>query len=206
RLSCMQRKVRAASKSDREVILDVCTAAFVTEPAFDHFFQGAYDPHAREFLAYLLDLRLAGGLVWVEEVDGRVVSASMWDPPGGATVPEEEQEAMWSTTTAKMPADAVDRLANYDERVHKFGPSDDHYYLGVLASDPSVRGRGHGAAVLRPGLVAADAEGLMSFLETGTEGNLGFYARFGFEVTGELDLDDGTHVWCLTRPPGASLG
>jgi hypothetical protein len=59
---------------------------------------------------------------------------------------------------------------------------------------------------MRPGLEAADADGLPSFLETGTEGNLGFYSRFGFEVSGELDLGDGTTIWCLTRPAGASLG
>ena len=55
-------------------------------------------------------------------------------------------------------------------------------YHGI-ASHPDARGNGHGAAVLRPGLEAADAEGLPVFLETGTEGNLGFYARYGFAVT-----------------------
>jgi GNAT superfamily N-acetyltransferase len=202
----MQRVVRSASEDDRDAIVDVCTAAFVTEPAFDHFFAGEYLPHARVFLAFLLNLRLAGGLVWVEEVDGRVVSASLWDPPGGTQLPQQQQDAMWDAAAATFPADAVARLDSYDQRVHELGPRDDHYYLGVIASDPAARGRGHGAAVLRPGLVAADAAALPSFLETGTEGNLGFYSRFGFGVTGELPLEDGTRIWCLTRPPGASLG
>jgi len=202
----MQRLVRAASPADRESILDVCTSAFVTEPAFDHFFKDEYAPHARVFLAYLLDLRMAGGLIWVEEVDGRVVAASMWDPPGGGTLPQPEQDARWDVTAASMPATAVTRLDSYDERVHELGPKSDHYYLGIIASDPDARGRGHGAAVLRPGLEAADVQGLDTFLETGTESNLGFYTRFGFAVSGELKLEDGTHIWCLTRPPGASLG
>jgi ribosomal protein S18 acetylase RimI-like enzyme len=202
----MQRVVRTASEADRDAILEVCTAAFVTEPAFDHFFNGEYLPHARVFLAFLLDLRLAGGLVWVEEVDGRVVSASMWDPPGGTQLPQSDQDSRWKVAATTFPVDAVERLDRYDERVHELGPRDDHYYLGVLASDPALRGRGHGAAVMRPGLEAADADGLPSFLETGTEGNLGFYSRFGFEVTGEVDLEDCTRIWCLTRPPGASLG
>jgi GNAT superfamily N-acetyltransferase len=202
----MQRIVREASVADRDQIIDICTAAFVTEPAFGHFFKDAYEPHARTFLAFLLDLRLAGGLVWVEEADGRVASASLWDPPGGTRLTRAEQAQMWQRTAATFPPDAVERLDAYDERVHDLGPRDDHYYLGVLASDPAARGRGHGAAVLRPGLAAADAEGLPSFLETGTEANLGFYSRFGFDVSGELEMDDGTHVWCLTRPPGPRLG
>ncbi|MFL6181291.1 MAG: GNAT family N-acetyltransferase [Actinomycetes bacterium] len=202
----MQRVVRPASERDRDAIVAVCTDAFVTEPAFDHFFNGDYLPHARVFLAFLLDLRLAGGLVWVEEVDGKVVSASLWDPPGGTKLPQPEQDAMWDVAVSTFPSDAVVRLDRYEQRVHELGPAEDHYYLGVLASDPAARGRGHGAAVMRPGLMAADADGLPSFLETGTETNLGFYARFGFNVTGELDLEDGTRIWCLTRQPGASLG
>jgi ribosomal protein S18 acetylase RimI-like enzyme len=202
----MSRVVRAASAADRDRILDICTAAFVTEPAFGHFFRDAYDSHARDFLAFLLDLRLVGGLVYVEEVDGRVMAASLWDPPGGATLPKAVQDSMWDATAATFPADAVARLDSYEERVHGGAPDSEHYYLGVLASDPEARGRGHGAAVLRPGLQKADAAGMLSYLETGTESNLGFYARFGFDVTSELDLDDGTRIWCLTRPPGASLG
>ena len=202
----MQRVVRPASDRDRDAIVDVCTEAFVTEPAFDYFFNGEYLPHGRVFLAFLLDLRLAGGLVWVEEVDGRVVAASLWDPPGGTKLPQPVQDAMWDAAASTFPPDAVTRLDRYDERVHELGPHDDHYYLGVIASDPNARGRGHGTAVMRPGLRAADADDLPSFLETGTETNLAFYARFGFDVTGELDLEDGTRIWCLTRPPGASLG
>jgi ribosomal protein S18 acetylase RimI-like enzyme len=178
----VRRLVRPAAPTDRERILDVTTSAFVTEPAFAHFFADSYDAHARTFLGFLVDLRLAGGLVWVEEVDGAVVAVSMWDPPGGP------------------------RLDAYDAAVHDLAPPGDHFYLGVIASDPEARGRGHGSAVLLPGLGAADAAGLPTYLETGTEGNVGFYTRFGFDVSHELDLGDGTRIWCLTRPPAASSG
>jgi ribosomal protein S18 acetylase RimI-like enzyme len=202
----VQRLVRTASGDDRDAILSVCEAAFVTEPAFAHFFGGAYDDHARAFLGFLLDLRMAGGIVWVEEADGRVVAASLWDPPGGPALDAAVQQSMWRTAADQFGPAIEERLDRYDAAVHGLGPSGEHYYLGVIASDPAARGRGHGSAVLRPGLEAADAAGLQTFLETGTEGNLGFYARFGFTVTGELDLDDGTRIWCLTRPPHASVG
>ena len=90
----MQRIVRPASALDREPILDVVEAAFVTEPAFGHVFGDAYDPHARELLAFLLELRMAGGIVWVEEADARIAAVSMWDPPGGSTVGLSEQEVL----------------------------------------------------------------------------------------------------------------
>ncbi len=202
----VQRLVRPASANDRESILDVVEAAFVTEPAFGHFFGDAYEAHAREFLGFLLDLRMTGGIVWVEEADARIAAVSMWDPPGGPTLPVAVEESMWRTAADQFGPVIEQRLDAYDALVHDRGPTGDHYYLGVIASDPAARGRGHGSAVLRPGLEAADAAGLPTFLETGTESNLGFYGRFGFEVTAELDLDDGTRVWCFTRQPGASVG
>lgn len=205
----MLRTVRPALGSDRPAILDVCEAAFVTEPAFHHFFADAYTPHARTFLAYLLDLRLESGLVWVAETDGRVVAASLWNPPGGVQEPQVDQDARWAATSAQFPPPVASRLERYDGLVHGYEPSTPHYYLGVIASHPDVRGSGHGAAVLHPGIEAADRSAMPVFLETGTEGNLAFYGRFGFAVTDQVALDDGTRIWCLTRPSDAdpaSLG
>jgi ribosomal protein S18 acetylase RimI-like enzyme len=202
----MTRRVRPASPGDRERILDVVEAAFVTEPAFGHFFGADYADHARTFLAFLLDLRLLGGRVWVEEMDGLVVSASLWDPPGGPTLGAHEQEALWRAAANAFGPVIEARLDAYEGAVHDLAPQGPHYYLGVIASDPSARGRGHGAAVLRPGLEAADSAGLQTYLETGTEANVGFYERFGFAVSSEITLDDATRIWCLTRPPATALG
>ncbi len=202
----MTRLVRPASPVDRERVLDVLESAFVTEPAFGHFFGGDYGDHARTFLAFLLDLRLLGGRVWVEEMGGLVVSASLWDPPGGPTLDADEQEELWRAAADRFGPAIEARLGQYDEAVHDLAPKAPHFYLGVIASDPAARGRGHGAAVLRPGLEAADAAGRETYLETGTEGNVSFYERFGFRVTAELTLDDGTRIWCLTRPPHTALG
>ena len=202
----MTRLVRPASISDRERILDVASASFVTEPAFAHFFADAYDAHARVFLGFLLDLRITGGLVWVEERDGVVVAVSMWDPPGGPRLDDARQEALWRAAADQFGPQIEARLDAYDATVHDLAPEGDHYYLGVIASAPDARGRGHGAAVLQPGLDAADVAGLPTYLETGTEANVGFYARFGFGVSHELDLGDGTTIWCLTRPPVTPLG
>jgi GNAT superfamily N-acetyltransferase len=202
----MSRLVRPASSDDRERILDVLESAFVTEPAFHHFFGVGYADHARTFLAFLLDLRLGGGRVWVEEMGGEVVSASLWDPPGGPALGADEQEALWRRAADQFGPAIEARLDEYDETVHDLAPRGPHYYLGIIASDPAARGRGHGAAVLRPGLLAADSAGVETYLETGTEENVGFYARFGFGVSAELTLGDGTRIWCLTRPPATPLG
>ena len=46
----------------------------------------------------------------------------------------------------------------------------------------------------------ADAAGLPCYPETGTEANVAFYSRRGFEVTGEAKAE-GASVWAMVRPP-----
>jgi ribosomal protein S18 acetylase RimI-like enzyme len=195
---------RPAVAADRERIVDIATAAFVTEPAFTHFFGDDYEPHARSLLGYLLELRLSGGLAFVDDVegvDGHVAAVSMWDPPGGLLMSKADRLARWQEVASTFPPDVVHRFQEYDERVHGFAPEQDHYYLGVIATDPLLHGRGHGAAVIRAGLALADDTALPAYLETGTERNVGYYKKFGFDVTAQLELSDGTRIWCLTREP-----
>lgn len=52
------------------------------------------------------------------------------------------------------------------------------------------------------GVARADAELAPCYLETDVQRNVGFYRRFGFDATGELDLvPDGPRHWAMWRPP-----
>lgn len=80
-------------------------------------------------------------------------------------------------------------------------PSGRHLYLAVLGVDPHHQGRGHGSALLRPGLDLCDEEGLPAFLETATERNVSFYGRHGFTVVSESRLPRGPKIWGMRREP-----
>jgi len=84
------------------------------------------------------------------------------------------------------------------ERRH---PQERHLYLAVLGVEPERQGSGLGSALLAPGLELCDREGILAYLETGKERNLAFYARHGFQVTGELTLPGGPRVWLMHRRP-----
>lgn len=77
------------------------------------------------------------------------------------------------------PAAALDLL----DRRH---PREPHWYLFVVGSDPARRGRGLGHAVIAPVLDRCDEDGLPAYLESSNPANVPYYARMGFEVTGEL--------------------
>jgi len=48
-------------------------------------------------------------------------------------------------------------------------------------------------------LARADRESLPVFLETGAQGNVRFYASFGFEQIAEDAVPNGPTVWGLVR-------
>lgn len=86
------------------------------------------------------------------------------------------------------------------ERRH---PREPHWYLALLATDPSVQGRGLGTALLAPVLEQCAREGIPVYTETQKKENVSWYARSGFDVAREITLPGTPTVWCLARTPSA---
>jgi len=78
-------------------------------------------------------------------------------------------------------------------------PTEPHWYLSLLGTDPAQQGRGVGSALLRPILERCDAEGWPAYLESSKEANLAFYRRHGFEVVEALHLPAGPQIWTMSR-------
>jgi predicted N-acetyltransferase YhbS len=84
-------------------------------------------------------------------------------------------------------------------RVH---PEEPHWYLAVIGSDPSVRGKGFGQALMRSRLGRVDAEHAPAYLESSKHENIAYYQRFGFEVASEIVLPEGgPTMWPMWRQP-----
>lgn len=84
------------------------------------------------------------------------------------------------------------------ERSH---PREPHWYLAFVGTDPDCRGTGAGWAVIEPVLDRCDAAGLGAYLESSKPENLPYYERFGFGITGRIDLPDGPPLWPMWRDP-----
>ena len=69
----------------------------------------------------------------------------------------------------------------------------------VIGSDPSVRGAGFGQALMRSRLDRCDGEGAPAYLEASREELIPYYSRFGFELTGEIQIPDGPMMWPMWR-------
>ncbi|MEE1943738.1 GNAT family N-acetyltransferase [Pedobacter sp. KR3-3] len=61
------------------------------------------------------------------------------------------------------------------------------YHLWFIGVDPSVQGQGEGSHLLTSLLAESKALGRLLLLETSTEKNLPFYAKFGLKIYKEID-------------------
>jgi ribosomal protein S18 acetylase RimI-like enzyme len=154
----------------------------------------------RVFAAITRHHHLSRGGVEVASAAGGIGAATLWDPPGQwrHTAGEELRAAPGLLLTFGRAVRRGQRAVDLMQRHH---PEEPHWYLAVIGSDPSVRGSGQGQALMRSRLDRCDAEHAPAYLESSNPANIGYYQRFGFEVTGEIALPDGPSLWPMWRQP-----
>ena len=179
-----------AGPTDIEAIEDVLQAAFWDDPVMMFLFpdEGSRSRRsARLFRALLRRHYLPMRSVWTTDEQA---GAALWAPPGHWKLPTAQIVRSLPAVAMSLGRHAP-RSLRFMEEVDRAHPSEPHWYLGVLGTDPPQQGHGIGSALLAPVLGRCDGEGVPAYLESSKESNVPFYARHGFVVVGEL------------RPPGA---
>lgn len=144
---------------------------------------------------------LAGGGVDVAADGATIGAAALWDPPGAWKL------SLW--TEARMAPSLLRafglrllRGRQVSELMAAHHPEEPHWYLAAIGSDPAVRGKGFGQAVMKPRLDRCDAELCPAYLESSKHENVPYYERFGFRVIGEINVPDGgPTLWRMWREP-----
>ena len=85
--------------------------------------------------------------------------------------------------------------------IDSLGPPHPCWHLNSIGVDPSTQRSGLGSALINHMLPRIDDDALPAFLDTSQPDNLGYYERFGFRVTAESALPNGTPLWGMTRQP-----
>jgi GNAT superfamily N-acetyltransferase len=144
---------------------------------------------------------LRGGGAEVASRHSAIGAAALWDPPGAWK--ESRLEALLMMPgfmlAFRSRASVGEEVAETMKRVH---PQEPHWYLAVIGSDPAVRGKGFGQALMHSRLDRVDAEHAPAYLESTKPENVPYYQRFGFEVTGKIVLPNGgPTMWPMWRNP-----
>jgi len=185
-----------------DVLSAALARAFDDDPVSLYLFGGPRRRAAgldRFFAIQLRHVYLRHGEVWTTE---NRTGAALWAPPSMPRpglmdlvriLPVVRYLSIWGRKTA----DVLHLLAAYE----RARPRQAHWYLGTLGTDPDHQGRGIGSSLLRVVLDRLDVDGLPAYLESSKAGNLAFYGRHGFEVTGEIRTPGGPTLWLMWRHP-----
>jgi GNAT superfamily N-acetyltransferase len=189
--------VARARVADVPVLAQALAAAFDDDPLMAWLLPDHRLPRLRRLFGLYLRTYLPHDCVYTDEAGS---GAALWAPPGKwkTRLPQLAVQApAWLRVLGRrVPAGL--RLLTLMERHH---PREPHYYLAAIGVRPDGQGRGVGAALLAPVLDRCDGEGLPAYLESSKPENIPFYARHGFEVTGEVAVPGGPPIWPMWRNP-----
>jgi ribosomal protein S18 acetylase RimI-like enzyme len=158
----------------------------------------------RRWGSWFMSLPLQYGLRWGEVWGTEDVSAvAVWVPPDSGDM---GLGRMLRVGSARMPfrlgmggsrrfMQALSATEPFHKAVH--GP---HWYLVAVGTRSECQGQGWGSALLEVGTSRADAAGVPCYLETGTQSNIAFYTKRGFEIVGQTDFDGHTLTGMVRQP------
>jgi GNAT superfamily N-acetyltransferase len=150
------------------------------------------------FLGGVVDVGLRWGEVWGND-DASAVA--MWLPPDVELgMSKMVRVGIWRLPL-KVGLRGVGRVMGVmsaSEPFHKLvgGP---HWYLMTVGTRRDRQGQGLGSALVEVGTSQADAGHLPCYLETGTDSNIAFYTKRGFEVAGRTEYGGHT-ITGMIRP------
>lgn len=203
----MTINTRPGQKADVSELSHALGRAFFDDPVSIWIMpdERARARHLRKFFATVTrHHHLAGGGVEVATDGSTIGAAALWDPPGRWKQSGREQLMMLPSFLLGFgPRLATGRkLGALLEQMKSQHPEEPHWYLAVIGSDTSVRGKGYGQALMQSRLDRVDAEHAPAYLESSKAENVPYYQRFGFEVVGEMVIPGGgPTLWPMWRKP-----
>lgn len=177
-------------------------SAFADDPIMSLLFNGPVPvPRTTRFFETMGRVQLHHGHTYITGGDE---AAAIWAPPGKWKLPVKDivtsTPAFLRVFRGRLPASL--KILSVLEKNH---PSEPHYYLEFIGTDPTHQGKGFGSELMRPMIERCDTEGVGAYLESSKESNLAFYGRFGFETTKVIHhknpAGDPVPQWLMWRNP-----
>jgi ribosomal protein S18 acetylase RimI-like enzyme len=199
-------EVRTATPADVRDLSITLGKAFYDDPVAMWMMPGEKSRAARlaKFFATMTrHHHLAGDGVEIAESGQGVAAAALWDPPNRWQHSLGEQLRMLPSFIAGFGLQLMvgRKLVELLESMKREHLEEPHWYLATIGSDPGVRGRGFGRALMHSRLDRCDTEHAPAYLESSKYQNIAYYERFGFTVTSEIVIPGGPTLWPMRRAP-----
>lgn len=175
--------IKTATPAQESPAVGVVVLAFSADPAARWSYPDP-DQYLRHFPAFV---RAIGGKAfehgsahYAEGFSG----AALWLPPDV----HPDQDALVSLVERTVSESLLKNVFGVIEEMGRYHPEEPHWYLPLIAVDPSRQGQGHGSALLRHALAGCDRDHLPAYLESSNPRNIPLYERHGFERLGTIQV------------------
>lgn len=195
-----EQSVRKALPSEAGLICEILADAFSQDPVM-RWMNDQPETYLSMFRCAALSLYLKHEHVFINQSG---TGAAMWAPPGvssNSPIHWTLLPMLWNMFK-NGGFGSIKRGSALEAMFTKNHIKEPHYYLHTIGTVLGEQGKGVGSALLQAGVKLCDENQSLAFLESSNIRNNPLYERFGFKVTGELQLpDDGPTVWTMLREP-----
>jgi hypothetical protein len=122
---------------------------------------------------------------------------AMWLPPGVGS----DDETMSEIVNEAIPAAEQDDVFAFLDQMGEYHPTEQHWYLPLIAVDVTSQGRGYGSALLHHALARCDHDHVPAYLEATAPRNRQLYLAHGFEELGVIQAGSSPPMWPMLRKP-----
>jgi ribosomal protein S18 acetylase RimI-like enzyme len=191
-----QGTIKTATAAEADAVIAVVVLAFSADPAA----RWAYSDPQQYLTHFPSFVSVFGGNAFAHAsayyVDGYVGTA-LWLPPE-----VHPDEATLIPLLQRTVAESLhqDLFAVFEQMGH-YHPREPHWYLPLIGVDPSHQGQGYGSALLQHALIPCDRDHICAYLESTNPKNIPLYARYGFEVLGEIQVGTSPPIFPMLRKP-----
>lgn len=197
--------IRPATAADRDTLADSLASAFSEDPLFTWMADAGPTRPLAPRVRIVFDAFAKRELARSEHLvftDDAGMGVAIWKAPNNWKMPTGDMVRAVPAMLRAFGAKAT-RMIGAFSAIEKVHPQEDHYYLEALGTRQDMQSKGIGSAVLQHMLDRCDVEGMPAYLESSNPRNVPFYARHGFEVTGEISVGKGaptvTAMWRTPR-------
>ena len=193
-------QVRSAAEAERQVVVDVITLAFSTDPMA----RWAY-PHPATYLVAMPETINAFGGIGFEHGTVHLAddgaAAAMWLPPGV----ESDVQRLAELSEQYSPPERLPEMMQVFEQMGAYHPHEPCWFLPLIGVDPVRQGHGYGSALLAHAVKQCDRDNVPAYLESSNPRNIPLYERYGFRALGSIQAGSSPTVVPMLRPPGKSV-
>lgn len=188
--------IKTATRKEMEECIAVIVLGFANDPGVRWMY-----PNSRQYLENFSQfVRAFGGSAFehgtAHYVEGFLASA-LWLPPG-AQPDEEALGGFIENSVQKSEHEAVFALF---EQLEEYHPEEPHWYLPLIATDPTQQSNGYGSVLLRHALAVSDQQQEPAYLEATSVRSVPLYQRHGFEVLGTIQVGSSPPIVPMLRAP-----